>query len=98
MWKAILLLVISVSVIQSEYVWTGTEWKWQEPGNSVPASPGNTGSSGSQWGTSLDSGLDEGSGGGDNFDDEDDYDYDDEDYTYDDDYEVPSKKKNKEEF
>jgi len=78
--------------VSAEYVWTGTEWKWNEPGagQQIPdeiigGGPSNGG------GSSI-----EGSGGGNSYgDDEDDYeeDYDDE-YNYDDDDDIHVGKSN----
>jgi len=86
------IVVLTIAVTHSEYVWTGTEWKWQEPGNTETKLPDtNIGSSG---GFGDSSNVAEGSGGGDNWDDdyEDEDDY--EDYTYDD-YDKPKKDKKK---
>jgi len=90
--KTLTLIVLHVLVVlqtcKSEYVWTGDEWKWSEPGESQI----NT----DVGGKSAKSDIGEGSGGGaggiksDYDDDEDDYDYDpNEDYDYD-----PNKPKN----
>ena len=88
---ALICLVALASLSAGEYVWTGTEWKWQEPDSAggAPPLPGAGGSSVSLGGGSSS----EGSGNGNSWDDDyDDEDYDD-NYTYDDDYEEPVKKK-----
>ena len=88
---ALICLVALASLSAGEYVWTGTEWKWQEPDSTGGAAPlpGAGGSSVSLGGGSSS----EGSGNGNSWDDDyDDEDYDD-NYTYDDDYEEPLKKK-----
>jgi len=87
----LICLVALASLSAGEYVWTGTEWKWQEPDSAGGAAPlpGAGGTSVSLGGGSSS----EGSGNGNSWDDDyDDEDYDD-NYTYDDDYEEPSKKK-----
>ena len=98
--RLLLVVILVIGSVCGEYVWTGTEWKWEEPGNTQQKLPDslNTGSSSS---SSFDTEVSEGSGAGNNRDDEyDEEDYDD-DYTYDDDYEEPwkeskNKKKDKE--
>jgi len=77
-----------ISASNGEYVWTGSEWKWKDPADSDLSLPsGGSDTSSSFGGTSS---IDEGSGDGDNWDD--DYEEDYEDYTYDD-YDKPSKPK-----
>jgi len=66
----LLLVVVILQTCQAEYVWTGDEWKWSEPGEQI-----NTDLSGK----SSNKDAVEGSGGGIKSDDED---YD-EDYSYD---------------
>lgn len=74
--KTLALIVLHVVVVlqtcKSEYVWTGDEWKWSEPGESQI----NT----DLGGKSAKSDIGEGSGGGIKSDDED---YDEDDYDYD---------------
>jgi len=96
---AVVLSLAWISISNGEYVWTGSEWKWKDPAESDLSLPsGGSDTSSSFGGTSN---LDEGSGDGDNWDD--DYDEEDyEDYTYED-YDKPSKpkkdkKKNKWEY
>jgi len=72
-----------IAGVSAEYVWTGTEWKWNEPGASQQTPDSTLG--GSSNGGSLSGGAIEGSGAGgdygdDQYDEEDDY----EDYNYDD--------------
>lgn len=67
----ILVVVASLQTCKAEYVWTGDEWKWSEPGEQI-----NTDLSGK----SVNKDVIEGSGGGNRPDDED---YDDSDYSYD---------------
>jgi len=84
-WSSLFLtFCLIIAGVSSEYVWTGTEWKWNEPGagqtpdKTIPDTPNNGGS--------ISGGSIEGSGGGsdygdDQYDEEDDYD---DDYNYDD--------------
>lgn len=85
MLRSSLLLTFGLILagVSAEYVWTGTEWKWNEPGagQQAPDSPSGGASNG---GGSLSGGAIEGSGdyGDDQYDEEDDENYD--DYNYDD--------------
>jgi len=36
----ILLHILYIQTVKTEYVWTGTEWKWQEPGQTDTVIPG----------------------------------------------------------
>jgi len=91
----ILTFGLILAGVRAEYVWTGTEWKWNEPGASQQA-PDSTLSNGG----SLSSSANEGSGDGGDYND-DEYDDDDEyndDYNYDDnneDYYDSGRTKNK---
>lgn len=90
MLRPALLLVALASLSAGEYVWTGTEWKWQEPDTAGGVLPPSSTSLGGGHSANTDT---EGSGAGNTWDDDyDDEDYDD-NYTYDDDYEEPAKKK-----
>jgi len=74
-----LTLGLILAGVSAEYVWTGTEWKWNEPGASqVPED--TLGGHSNGGGSSI-----EGSGG-DDYDDDEDYDEDDYNYEDDDDY------------
>jgi len=73
------LALVSVSQVRAEYIWTGTEWKWQDPDSSDSVGLQTPDDSETDI---LDAGS-EGSGDGDTWDDEEDYD---EDYDYDQDY------------
>jgi len=73
------LAVVSVTQVRAEYIWTGSEWKWQDPDSSDSVGLQTPEDSETDI---LDSGS-EGSGDGDTWDDEEDYD---EDYDYDQDY------------
>merc|ERR1711874_292468 len=72
----LLSLVLILEGVRSEYVWTGTEWKWNEPGAAQIPDTDTLGGGAHAGGSSI-----EGSGD-DEYDDED---YDDDDYNYDDD-------------
>jgi len=72
----LLSLVLILAGVRSEYVWTGTEWKWNEPGAAQIPETDTLGGGAHAGGSSI-----EGSGD-DEYDDED---YDDDDYNYDDD-------------
>lgn len=77
--SVLLTLGLILAGVSAEYVWTGTEWKWNEPGASqVPED--TLGGHSNGGGSSI-----EGSGG-DDYDDDEDYDEDDYNYEDDDDY------------
>jgi len=77
--SVLLTLGLILAGVSAEYVWTGTEWKWNEPGASQL--PEDTlGGHSNGGGSSI-----EGSGG-DDYDDDEDYDEDDYNYEDDDDY------------
>ena len=82
-------LVVTIAGVSSEYIWTGTEWKWKD----IESPGASSDSSGTETGI-LDS-TSEGSGDGDTWDDEDSYDnYDD----YDEEIEGSTKNNNKYDF
>ena len=76
------LAVVTVSQVSAEYIWTGTEWKWQDPDSSDSVGLNDIQTPEDSGTEILDSGS-EGSGDGDTWDDEEDYD---DDYDYDQDY------------
>lgn len=74
-FSLVLTFVFILASVGAEYVWTGTEWKWNEPGASQTVETDTLGGHSNGGGSSI-----EGSGD-DEYDDED---YDDDDYNYDD--------------
>jgi len=64
---AFILIQFLIQTCSAEYVWTGSEWNWQEPGDPVIQSPGNE--------HEVDS-------SGDEYYDDNEGDYDNEDYDY----------------
>lgn len=76
------LAVVTITEVSAEYIWTGTEWKWQEPDSSDSVGLNGIQTPEDSETEILDTGS-EGSGDGDTWDDEEDYD---EDYDYDQDY------------
>jgi len=83
--SVVLTVCLIAAGVSSEYVWTGTEWKWNEPG--AGQTQDKTIADTLDNGASISGGSIEGSGAGDDYgddkyDEEDDYD---DDYNYDDD-------------
>ena len=76
------LAVVTITEVSAEYIWTGTEWKWQDPDSSDSVGLNGIQTPEDSETEILDTGS-EGSGDGDSWDDEEDYD---DDYDYDQDY------------
>ena len=86
------LTVASITQVSGEYIWTGTEWKWQDPDSSDSVGLNGIQAPEDSETEILDTGS-EGSGDGDTWDDEEEYD---DDYDYDQDYRI-TKQNNKKE-
>ena len=65
-----LLTLATVSQVRTEYIWTGTEWKWQEPLDSLGLNGNQTN------GTSFSPASDDESFVNEYFEEDDEYDYD----------------------